>query len=47
MHGFEAERRGRLRRLGSDKEGHTIDFLLTPQRNQDVAEAFLRKAIGN
>jgi putative transposase len=30
-----------------DKEGHTIDFLLTPQRNQDAAEAFLRTAIGN
>ena len=28
-----------------DKEGHTIDFLLTPQRDQDAAEAFLRKAI--
>jgi putative transposase len=30
-----------------DKEGHTIDFLLTPQRDQDAAEAFLRKAIRN
>ena len=28
-----------------DKEGHTIDFLLTPTRDQDAAEAFLRKAI--
>ena len=28
-----------------DKEGHTIDFLLTPQRDQDAAAAFLRKAI--
>jgi len=28
-----------------DKEGHTIDFLLTPQRDQDAAEAFLRKAL--
>jgi putative transposase len=28
-----------------DKEGQTIDFLLTPQRDQDAAEAFLRKAI--
>jgi transposase-like protein len=28
-----------------DKEGHTIDFLLTPQRDRDAAEAFLRKAI--
>jgi len=28
-----------------DNEGHTIDFLLTPQRDQDAAEAFLRKAI--
>ena len=30
-----------------DKEGHTIDFLLTPQRDRDAAEAFLRKAIRN
>jgi putative transposase len=28
-----------------DKEGHTIDFLLTPKRDRDAAEAFLRKAI--
>jgi putative transposase len=28
-----------------DKEAHTIDFLLTPQRDRDAAEAFLRKAI--
>src|SRR4249919_2569003 len=28
-----------------DKEGHTIDFLLTPTRDRDAAEAFLRKAI--
>src|SRR6266508_3263136 len=28
-----------------DKEGHTIDFLLTPTRDQAAAEAFLRKAI--
>jgi putative transposase len=28
-----------------DKEGHTIDFLLTPTRDKDAAEAFLRKAI--
>src|SRR6266446_3412710 len=28
-----------------DKEGHTIDFLLTPNRDRDSAEAFLRKAI--
>ena len=28
-----------------DKEGHTIDFLLTPQRDRDAAEAFLRKAM--
>ena len=45
MHGFGAERRGRLRRLGSDKEGQTIDFLLTPNRDRAAAEAFLRKAI--
>src|SRR5262245_31273762 len=30
-----------------DKEGHTIDFLLTPDRDRDAAEAFLRKAIRN
>jgi len=28
-----------------DKEGHTVDFLLTPTRDRDAAEAFLRKAI--
>jgi putative transposase len=28
-----------------DKEGHTIDFLLTPNRDRDAAEAFLYKAI--
>jgi len=28
-----------------DKEGYTIDFLLTPTRDRDVAEAFLHKAI--
>jgi putative transposase len=28
-----------------DKEGHTSDFLLTPTRDRDAAEAFLRKAI--
>ena len=28
-----------------DKDGHTIDFLLTPQCDRDAAEAFLRKAI--
>ena len=28
-----------------DKEGRTIDFLLTPNRDQDAAEAFLHKAI--
>ena len=26
-----------------DKEGHTLDFLLTPMRDRDAAEAFLRK----
>ena len=30
-----------------DKEGHTMDFLLTPTRDRDAAEAFLRKAICN
>jgi putative transposase len=28
-----------------DKAGHTIDFLLTPTRDRDAAEAFLHKAI--
>ena len=28
-----------------DKAGHTIDFLLTPQRDRAAAEAFLRKAV--
>jgi putative transposase len=28
-----------------DKDGNTIDFLLTPTRDRDAAEAFLRKAI--
>jgi len=30
-----------------DKEGHTIDFLLTPHRDRAAAEAFLHKAIRN
>jgi putative transposase len=30
-----------------DKEGHTVDFFLTPNRDRDAAEAFLRKAIRN
>ncbi len=28
-----------------NNKGHTIDFLLTPTRDRDAAEAFLRKAI--
>lgn len=28
-----------------DKAGHTIDFLLTPKRDRDAVEAFLRKAM--
>ena len=28
-----------------NKEGHTIDFLLTPTRDRDAAEAFFHKAI--
>ena len=41
---------GKLRGNGSlyravDKEGYTIDFLLTPTRDRDAAEAFLCKAI--
>src|SRR5262249_47965090 len=30
-----------------DKEGYTIDFLLTSNRDRDAAAAFLRKAIRN
>jgi len=30
-----------------DKKGYTIDFLLTPTRDRDAAEAFLCKAIRN
>ena len=30
-----------------DKDGHTIDFLLTPNRDRDAAVAFLHKAIRN
>src|SRR5262245_51957894 len=30
-----------------DKEGYMIDFLLTPNRDQDAAEVFLRKALRN
>src|SRR5215475_11929251 len=30
-----------------DKEGHTIDFLLTPNRARFAAKAFLPKAIRN
>ena len=44
-HGSGAERRGRPRRLGSDREGQTIDFLLTPHRDKAAAAAFLHKAI--
>jgi transposase-like protein len=43
--GFGAERRGRPRRLGSDRDGQTIDFLLTPHRDKAAAAAFLHKAI--
>lgn len=28
-----------------DKEGHTVDFLQTPRRDRDAAEAFFHKAI--
>lgn len=30
-----------------DKDGQTVDFLLTPQRDRAAAEAFLHKAIRN
>ena len=29
-----------------DKEGNTIDFMLSKNRDQEVAEKFLEKAIG-
>jgi putative transposase len=32
---------------GVDKDGQTVDFFLTPQRDRAAAEAFLRKAIHN
>jgi len=32
---------------GVDKDGQTVDFFLTPQRDRVAAEAFLRKAIHN
>ena len=44
-HGFEAERRGRLRRLGSDEHGQVIDVLLRDKRNRANAEAFFRQAL--
>ena len=46
MHGFEAERRWRLRRLGSDKVGQTIDFLLSEHRDIAAAKRFFKQAIG-
>jgi transposase-like protein len=45
MHGSAAEPGWRHPGLGSDKDGYTIDFLLTPNRDRAAAEAFLRKAI--
>src|SRR4029453_7079711 len=47
MHGSAAEPGWRHPGLGSDKDGYTIDFLLTPNRDRAAAEAFLRKAIRN
>ena len=44
-HGFEAERRGRPRRLGSDREGQTVDFFLSEQRDIAAAKRFLQQAI--
>ena len=44
-HGFEAERRGRLRRLGSDEHGQVIDVLLRDKRDRASAEAFFRQAL--
>jgi len=45
MHGFGAERRGRLRRLGSDKVGQTVDFLLSEHRDIAAAKRFFAQAI--
>jgi putative transposase len=44
MHGFGAERRGRLRRLGSDRDGNLVDVLLSEKRDKAAAEAFFRSA---
>jgi putative transposase len=43
-HGFEAERRGRPRRLGSDRAGNLVDVLLSETRDRAAAEAFFRSA---
>jgi len=39
----KAERRGRLRRLGSDEHGQVIDGLLRDKHDQASAEAFFAK----
>jgi putative transposase len=44
MHGFGAERRGRPRRLGSDRDGNLVDVRLSECQDQAAAEAFFRSA---
>ena len=43
-HGFGAERRGRPRRLGSDRDGNLVDVRLSEKRDKAAAEAFFRSA---
>jgi transposase-like protein len=44
MHGFGAERRRRLRRLGSDRDGNLVDVWLSEKRDKAAAQAFFRSA---
>jgi putative transposase len=43
-HGFEAERRGRPRRLGSARDGNLVDVRLSEKRDKAAAQAFFRSA---
>jgi len=42
MHGFGAERWGRPRRLGSDRDGNLVDVRLSETRDKTAARAFFR-----
>ena len=44
MHGVGAERRGRPRRLGSDRDGNLVDVLVSEKRDRAAAAAFFRSA---